>query len=242
MTWQRGNRIYQVHMSVLLGALLAAMSLSPARDALLAFALVVGIHLAGHALLCWHYRLGISRICVHGLGGDVAPRQHQRPGAMFAIGLGGIIAQLLLAIALTTLEWSAEGSAGVDMVQRINTLVLLANLLPFRGSDARLLWTLLNAHVAWQNDQHIQTEQRRWQSILAAEQARGALPAQTRVSPRKQAQAKVAILQASIREASLAELQERDARADEGIHPDLKTEVNDLLAEVWSHSKGDSSS
>lgn len=234
LVWWRGGRI---HVSTVLGALAAGI-LFQSPDAVLVYALLVAVHLGGHALLCWRYGMAIARVDVHAWGGDVAPQGRFRPGALAAIGVGGVAAQLVLGLALLGAPLvGLDTSAGaLHMLARLNALMIVLNVLPLAGSDGRFLWTLLREYAEQEEARRLKGEQRRWQKLIASDRARETLspPQPARVPPARQQAARQELLAASLRAATAAELAERDALADAGIPDDLSQAVQALLDDAFS--------
>jgi len=228
LQWRVSGRPVRVHATIVLGAVLAG-TLMQSTDAVLAYGLLVAAHLAGHALLCRRYEMAISRIDVHGFGGDVVPQGRVRPGALAAIGVGGVGIHLLIALALALV--GAESGFWYTLAQ-LNLLMGALNLLPLRGSDGRFLWTLMREYA----EQETVRKKQHWQSLLDADQARSTItpPRSTKVSLPRHNAAREKIIADSLRAASAAELSERDARADAGIPGDLSDEVASLLQSAFT--------
>ncbi|MFT4975913.1 MAG: hypothetical protein ACI8S6_001806 [Myxococcota bacterium] len=228
LQWRWRGAPVRVHVAAPAAVIVAGMLLG-SGSAMLACALVIAVHLAGHVLMCWRADAQLARVDVHAFGGDAAPQGQVLPGQLVAIAFGGVGAQVLLAISLALAASAGLLGEGSDTgfihdLGQLNLVIGALNLLPLAGSDGRLLWTLLQKYA-------IDEEKLRWQSILDAEQVRDAVPQP--VSPRREADARQELLVASLRVATTAELVERDARADEGIPPALAQEVAALLLSAW---------
>lgn len=238
LQWRVGGIPVRIHASTVLGALAAAAVLRTS-DAVAAYAVLVAVHLCGHALLCWRYGMRVARIDLHAWGGDVSPQGRLRPGALAAIGVGGVFAQLLLGIALMIAAplLGLDDTAGLlDALVQLNVLLGVLNFLPVPGSDGRFLWTLLREYAEQEEARRLKGEQRRWQKLIATDRARETLtpPRQAHVPQSRQRAARQELLAASLRAATVAELAERDARADAGIPEALSREVQDLLDGAFS--------
>jgi hypothetical protein len=235
LQWRWRGLPFRVHVSVLIGALLAAV-LFTGTDAVIAYALLMIVHILGHVGLCWRHQMTLARIDLHAFGGDAAPQGRLQPTSLVTIGVGGMGAQLLLAVLLFAASAFIAPSPFQDTLSQLNLLLLALNLIPLRGSDGRFLWTLLRAYVHQEESQQLQEQQQHWKSLLSAEQKRDSLSALSgrQVSKQQEHAAREQILTASLHEAAAAELREQDARADTGVSEDLTREVQSLLDDVWS--------
>lgn len=233
--WRWGGLPFRVHASVLLGLLLAAVLFS-GTDAVIGYLLLMTVHIFGHVGLCWRHQMTLARIDLHAFGGDAVPQGRLQPASLVAIGVGGMGAQLLLAMVLFVASSFAEPSPFVEVLGQLNLLLLALNLIPLSGSDGRFLWTLLQEYVHQEETQQLQEQQQHWQSLLSAEQARDTLsaPRRRRISEQEERAAREQILTASLQEAAAAELKEQDARADTGVSDELARQVQSLLENVWS--------
>ncbi len=138
----------RLHWTVPLGAfVMGRFSFVPAFW--LGFVALVLIHELGHALLVLRYRLGLSEIAIHGLGGHC---QHQRSGTRFqeaVVAWGGVLAQsaLLLAAYAWTLSVGPPSSEHAALLLHVftstNLWLIAINLLPIAPLDGSKAWPLL---------------------------------------------------------------------------------------------------
>lgn len=115
----------------------------------LAFVALILVHEFGHALLVLRYRLGLSEIAVHGLGGYCL---HDRAGSRFeesVVAWGGVLAQLLLflgtqaALLLLGPPTSQPWAEVAYVFTEANLWLALINLIPIGPLDGAKAWPLL---------------------------------------------------------------------------------------------------
>jgi len=143
-----GGAPIRLHWSLPLGALvLGRFSFVPAFW--LGFVLLILIHELGHALLVLRYRLGLTEIAVHGLGGWC---RHARTGTRFqasAVAWGGVLAQFVVLIAtqivlLVSGPPTSSHTAQLAYVFTDSNLWLMAiNLLPIEPLDGAKAWQVV---------------------------------------------------------------------------------------------------
>ena len=138
----------RLHWSLPLGALvMSRFTFAPAFW--LGFVLLILVHELGHALLVLRYRLGLSEIAVHGLGGWC---RHDRTGTAFqasAVAWGGVLGQLVILIATQVVLLvagpvrSEHGRELVHVFTESNLWLMAINLLPIEPLDGAKAWPLL---------------------------------------------------------------------------------------------------
>jgi len=115
----------------------------------LGFLGLILIHELGHALLVVRYRLGLTEIAVHGMGGYC---RHQRSGSPFqeaVVAWGGVAAQAILL--LVAYAWlllfgpprSSHSALLLHVFTSTNLLVICINLLPIEPLDGKKAWRLV---------------------------------------------------------------------------------------------------
>ncbi len=132
----------------------------------LGFALLIFIHELGHALLVVRYRLGLSEIAVHGVGGYC---RHDRSGTRFqeaAVAWGGVLAQLaslVVAYALL-LAFGPPSSRHLALLAYVftstNLWIMAFNLLPIEPLDGAKAWPLIG--MWWQQRGHASAARTAW--------------------------------------------------------------------------------
>jgi stage IV sporulation protein FB len=138
----------RVHWSLPLGALLwSNFSFAPAFW--LSFTLLILVHELGHALFVLRFRLGLSEVALHGLGGYCA---HERSGSRYeesVIAWGGVLAQLALFVVVQLVSWglgpprSAHAAQALHVLTTTNLWVIALNLLPIGALDGAKAWPLV---------------------------------------------------------------------------------------------------
>jgi Zn-dependent protease len=115
----------------------------------LGFVLLILLHEAGHALLVLRYRLGLTEIAVHGLGGWC---RHAASGTRFqasAVAWGGVLAQLCLLVAayLVLLFGPPIRSPFVYQLMAAftdaNLWLIALNLIPIEPLDGAKAWQIV---------------------------------------------------------------------------------------------------
>lgn len=114
----------------------------------LGFVLLILIHEAGHALLVLRYRLGLTEIAVHGLGGWCRHAHSGTPLQASAVAWGGVLAQLCAFIAaLLTLQFAAPQSLHAAQFlyafTDANLWLMALNLLPIEPLDGAKAWRIV---------------------------------------------------------------------------------------------------
>ncbi|MEZ4299924.1 MAG: hypothetical protein R3B70_33560 [Polyangiaceae bacterium] len=142
-----GGAPVRIHWSAPLGAFFfGGFRFAPAAWG--AFILIILIHELGHAALVRRFRLEVSRVDVHGIGGVCCWHGYPTPMQRALIAWGGVFGQaVLLAIAFpllfvlppTTPDWAMDI---VHACTRTNLYLMAINLLPVPGFDGAEAWKI----------------------------------------------------------------------------------------------------
>lgn len=129
-----------LHWSLLLGGLLFC-AVQPSALLLLGYALILVVHVAGHALASAGSRPNLTGVMVHGLGGELLGDGEVTPVRRSVIALCGVLAQLALLGAALAFRDHLPPELSDAFVRR-NGLMLLLNLVPMRPLDGVQAWRL----------------------------------------------------------------------------------------------------
>jgi Zn-dependent protease len=135
----------RLHWTLPVGMLLLG-GFSPV--AWLAFAILVLVHEAGHALLVRRYGLQVLSIDLTGFGGVTRWAGHTSERQRSVIAWGGVAAQAVLlgaaALVLVFTGWPSSqfGHVMASVLTRTNALLIGINLLPFAPFDGAQAWLL----------------------------------------------------------------------------------------------------
>jgi Zn-dependent protease len=119
----------------------------------LGFVLLILLHEAGHALLVLRYRLGLTDISVHGLGGWCRHALSGTPFQASAVAWGGVLAQAcLLVVALLVARFVPITSPFMAQLMYAfidaNLWLIGLNLIPIEPLDGAKAWPMLG--MLWQ--------------------------------------------------------------------------------------------
>lgn len=142
-----GIRI-QIHLSIfLLFFFVGGSRFAP--GAWLGITLLILLHELGHAALFKRYRLPISHISIHGLGGSCAAYGTPTPWQSSVIAWGGVAVQLVLVVLLSLYD-TLLGLPGFPYADEffyvlinVNALLIVLNLLPLPFLDGGEAWKLI---------------------------------------------------------------------------------------------------
>jgi Zn-dependent protease len=115
----------------------------------LGFVLLILLHEWGHALLVLRYRLGLTDIAVHGLGGWCRHAHAGTPFQASAVAWGGVLAQLaILVVAYAVLLFGPPLTSPFfgQMMYAFtdaNLLLIGLNLIPIEPLDGAKAWRLV---------------------------------------------------------------------------------------------------
>ncbi len=110
---------------------------------------IILVHEGGHALLLRRYRLPVLGIVLHGFGGECQTVSWMTPWQETVVAWGGVLAQFLLLVALTTigklglLSRAFLASDFYFALTAVNFVTAVFNLLPFGNLDGRRAWRIL---------------------------------------------------------------------------------------------------
>ena len=115
----------------------------------LAFVLLILLHECGHALLVLRYRLGLTDIAVHGLGGWCRHAYSGTPFQASAVAWGGVLAQLaILIVAYAVLLFGPPLSSPfvghmMYAFTDANLWLIGLNLIPIEPLDGAKAWQIV---------------------------------------------------------------------------------------------------
>lgn len=137
----------RLHWSVPIVAVMAG-GLRFAPGAWLGLLLVVLLHEMGHAFWARHFRLDVTEIVIHGLGGHCAYQGQPTAKQRSIVAWGGVLAQgLVLTIALPVarlLPAASQFQADLyEMLISANLAIALFNLVPIPPLDGAEAWRLV---------------------------------------------------------------------------------------------------
>ncbi|MEL6349971.1 MAG: hypothetical protein AAFV53_43115 [Myxococcota bacterium] len=242
--WRWGQRSFWLHWSLPIGAALAGLTYQ-SSDAVLAYLLIIGAHLGGHALQARRRGLTVRGFEINGLGGSTKIAGPISAWGASAVGSGGVLGQLLLwlmvSLLAASLDWSTESSVFYAGLTQMNLVIALLNLIPLQGTDGYAIWSLPGAALQRLGEQlnsfemeARQAQRAEWQTILNATNDRDSFRSVR--SSASHATSDTQTLDA-LRAQVEADLVERDARADAGIPTETAQLAEQLLDSVWNDNK-----
>jgi stage IV sporulation protein FB len=143
-----GDAPIRLHWSLPIGAVvLSRFQFVPGYW--LGFVLLILLHECGHALLVLRYRLGLTDIAVHGLGGWCRHAHSGTPFQASAVAWGGVLAQLCVlagAYAVLLLAPPLSSPFVAELMYAFtdaNLWLIALNLIPIEPLDGAKAWQIV---------------------------------------------------------------------------------------------------
>jgi len=117
--------------------------------------LLTFFHELGHAWLAWKYKLRVHYISLHILHGECVHDKADTEFVNYMIAWGGVLAQAIIAVPVMLIILFYKGTmpdaleVTLFTLGYFNLLIIIFNLLPFRGLDGAVCWRAIPLHMKY---------------------------------------------------------------------------------------------